>query len=47
MNIPTTFTDAQVPSHREIKARTNLVFQMWRFVVLNVKMLLMVIKGHH
>lgn len=42
-----TFSDANVPSKKEIKARSNLIIQVWRFAVLNVKMLVMVTKGHH
>ncbi len=42
-----TFTEAHVPSKRELRARTNLIVQLWRFAVLNVKMLVMVTKGHH
>ena len=40
-------TGAYVPSKSELRARTNLLVQIWRFAVLNVKMILMVSKGHH
>lgn len=42
-----TITGAYVPSKKEMRARTNLVIQIWRFVVLNFKMIVMVTKGHH
>lgn len=42
-----TFSGTREPSKREIRARTNLVYQLWRFIVLNIKMLKMVSKGHH
>lgn len=43
----TTFPDARVPSESEIRARRNVVIQAWRFAILNVKMIVMVTKGHH
>lgn len=43
----TTFPDAQLPDDKQLKDRTNVVLQSWRFAVLNVKMLTMVRKGHH
>ena len=42
-----TFTHAQTPAKRELSARTNLIYQLWRFLVLNIKMLKMVAKAHH
>jgi hypothetical protein len=42
-----TFTQSQVPSRKELKARTNVVFQLIRFVSLNLRMLRMITKGHH
>lgn len=42
-----TFPDAPVPSASELRARTNVLVQLWRFVVLNVKLITMVTKGHH
>lgn len=42
-----TFSGVREPSKREIKARKNLLYQLWRFIVLNIKMLKMVSKGHH
>jgi hypothetical protein len=43
----TSFPNAPVPSNGEIRRRTNLLVQVGRFAVLNVKMILMVTKGHH
>lgn len=42
-----TFPDARVPSESEVRARKNLFVQGFRFAVLNVKMIVMVTKGHH
>jgi len=27
--------------------RSNVLFQLWRFVILNIKMVIMVTLGHH
>lgn len=43
----TTFDDARLPSDRQLRARTNLLVQAWKFMVLNLKMMAMVRKGHH
>ncbi|MEI2784327.1 MAG: hypothetical protein V9E82_01295 [Candidatus Nanopelagicales bacterium] len=43
----TTFPQAPQPSAKELKARTSVVRQAWRFAILNTKMILMVSKGHH
>jgi hypothetical protein len=43
----TTFPDARLPSDSEVRARRNLLLQGWRFAVLNLKMVMMVTKGHH
>lgn len=47
MTEPTTFPDAPKPSAKDVKRRTNLLVQGWRFAKLNTKMILMVTKGHH
>jgi hypothetical protein len=47
MSNVTTFPNAPLPSEREVRARSNLFIQGARFVVLNIKMLVMVTKGHH
>lgn len=43
----TTFPNAQLPTDRQVRARRNLFVQVARFAVLNVKMIVMVTKGHH
>jgi len=43
----TTFPNAPQPTAGEIRARKNLVIQLFRFAVLNLKMIIMVTKGHH
>ena len=47
MSHVTSFPDARVPSKGELSARSNVFVQAWRFAVLNVKMIMMVTKGHH
>jgi hypothetical protein len=41
------FPDAPVPTEGQVRARSNLILQAWRFAVLNTKMIVMVTKGHH
>ena len=43
----TTFPNAPLPTESQLRARKNLFVQVGRFAVLNVKMILMVTKGHH
>jgi hypothetical protein len=43
----TTFPDAHLPTEGELRARKNVLIQVWRFAILNVKMIVMVTKGHH
>lgn len=43
----TDFPQAALPSERELRARTSMPRQLWRFAVLNLKMIGMVRKGHH
>ena len=42
----TSFDDAPLPSAAQIRARTNVLIQAWRFAVLNIKMMAMVAKDH-
>lgn len=42
-----TFPEARKPGEKELKSRSNVLRQGWRFAVLNVKMITMVSKGHH
>ena len=45
--------EAQVPvskfksSDKEIKARTNLFVQVWKFLGINIRMIGIIRKGHH
>lgn len=43
----TTFPDARLATAGEIRARKNVLIQLVRFAVLNLKMIVMVTKGHH
>ena len=43
----TTYPQASAPSDSEVRARKNVLVQLVRFVALNVKMIVMVTKGHH
>lgn len=47
MSNVTTFPNARKPSPGELRARHNVFIQLWRFAVLNIKMIIMVTKGHH
>ena len=47
MSNVTTFPNAPLPTERQVRARGNLFIQAARFAVLNVKMIVMVTKGHH
>ncbi|CAB4991808.1 unannotated protein [freshwater metagenome] len=47
MSSISTFSDARIPTAGEVRARRNLFIQGWRFAVLNVKMIVMVTRGHH
>jgi len=42
-----TFDDVPSPSPARVAARTNLINQLWQFIVLNLKMIKMVRKGSH
>lgn len=38
---------APLPTEKTLKFRKNLLIQFWRFIVLNLKMIKMIRKGHH
>jgi hypothetical protein len=38
---------APKPTAETVANRKNLLFQGWRFVALNIRMLKMILKGHH
>ncbi len=43
----TSFPDAPLPDAQQLRARTSIPRQAWRFALLNLKMIVMVTKGHH
>ena len=43
----TTYPQAHLPSDSEVRARKNVLVQLFRFAALNLKMVAMVTKGHH
>ena len=38
---------APLPTGKTLRRRKNLIFQMWRFAALNLRMLTMITKGSH
>jgi hypothetical protein len=38
---------APLPTAKTVRSRKNLVFQIWRFAAINLRMLAMIRKGHH
>ena len=38
---------APLPTARTLTMRTSLPIQLWRFVLINLRMMRMVRKGHH
>lgn len=47
MGNATTFPNATLPTERQVRARRNLFIQAVRFAALNIKMIVMITKGHH
>jgi hypothetical protein len=37
---------APMPTEKTLRARRNLAFQFWRFIMINLKMIKMIRKGH-
>ena len=37
---------APLPTARTLRLRSNIPFQLWRFAVINLRMLRMIRKGH-
>lgn len=46
-NASQSISQAPLPTEKTVRARTNLVFQFWRFLAINMRMMKMVRKGHH
>ena len=42
-----TYPQAHKPTPGEVRARKNVFIQVFRFAALNLKMIVMVTKGHH
>lgn len=42
----TSYPDAPLPTKRTLRRRKNVLIQLWRFVVNNANIMMMVIKGH-
>jgi hypothetical protein len=37
---------AIIPTERTLKLRQSILFQFWRFLVINVRMVIMILKSH-
>jgi len=38
---------APLPTSETLRARKNLFIQSWRFIAINIRMVKMILKGHH
>lgn len=38
---------APLPTPATLRARKNLLIQSWRFIAINIRMVKMILKGHH
>ena len=38
---------APLPTEKTLRARQNLLIQLWRFVAINFRMVKMIFKGNH
>jgi hypothetical protein len=38
---------APLPTEKTLKARRNLLVQIWRFIAINFRMVKMIFKGNH
>jgi hypothetical protein len=39
--------NAPMPTSKTLRLRKNVFFQFWRFILINLKMVKMIRKGHH
>ena len=46
-NADASIAQAPLPTEKTVRARTNLPTQVWRFTMINLRMMRMVFKGHH
>lgn len=47
LNAEQAIREAPLPTEQTLRRRRNLIFQLWRFISLNTRMYLMVLKGPH
>lgn len=46
-NATNDIASAPLPTARTLRLRTNLAYQTWRFVALNIRFVSMIMKGDH
>jgi hypothetical protein len=46
-NAESSIADAPLPTSHTLGARRNLFVQSWRFIAINIRMVKMILKGHH
>jgi hypothetical protein len=46
-NANESISHAPMPTAKTLRFRKNLIFQIWRFAAINLRMLNMIRKGHH
>lgn len=46
-NANESISHAPMPTEKTLRSRKSLVFQLWRFAAINIRMLKMIRKGHH
>ncbi len=46
-NAASDIANSPLPTQQTLRRRNNLVFQLWRFVALNVRFVTMIFKGNH
>jgi hypothetical protein len=46
-NAEASIASAPLPTPGTLRRRNNLIFQLWRFIALNVRMASMILKGDH
>ncbi|MCV7075073.1 hypothetical protein [Mycobacterium szulgai] len=39
--------NAPLPTHAKLRTRQNLLIQFWRFARINMKMMRIILSGHH
>jgi hypothetical protein len=46
-NANESIANAPLPTEKTLRFRRNVLIQLWRFAVINLKMVNMIRKGHH